>query len=172
MRPVISYRLPHNLRSELKEPLGRLYPKKTIIDEIHRELLRPAERIITVGDVITRNILDSGITINIAVIDGKTERTTKTPPLTIQGYHVVSVKNPPATITEELINALKNALLKSDLTMIMVDGEEDLAALPAVMLSPATSIVMYGQPGVGSVLIRVDDAIRKRVEGLLERMRV
>jgi len=56
--------------------------------------------------------------------------------------------------------------------VIMVDGEEDLAVLPAVLLSPATSIVMYGQPGIGGVLVRVDDAVRKRVGSLLYKMRV
>ncbi|RLG25492.1 DUF359 domain-containing protein, partial [Methanosarcinales archaeon] len=76
------------------------------------------------------------------------------------------------TITEELINALKNALLEKKPAVIVVDGEEDLAVLPAVLLSPATSIVMYGQPGIGGVLVRVDDALREKVKMLLERMQV
>ena len=171
--PVIAYRLPHNLRSELRKPLGKLYPRNTIIEEIHQELLKPAEKIITVGDVITRNLLDSGVTINLAVIDGKTQRTSSTPPIDLHGDHrPVHVHNPPTTITEELIKALENALLERKPAVIMVDGEEDLAVLPAVLLSPATSIVMYGQPGIGGVLVRVDDAVRKRVGSLLYKMRV
>ncbi|RLG26878.1 hypothetical protein DRN85_01835, partial [Methanosarcinales archaeon] len=96
-QPVIAYRLPHNLRSELKKPLGKLYPQNTIREEIHRELIKPAEKIITVGDVITRNLLDTGVTINLAVIDGKTERTRSIPPIDFQEDHrVASVQNPPA----------------------------------------------------------------------------
>jgi len=171
---AIAYRLPHDLRSELKKPLGKLYPKNTIREEIHQELIKPAEKIITVGDVITRNLLDSGITINLAVIDGKTQRTTSTPPsIDLQGNHrLVHVHNPPATITEELIKALKNALVEREPAVIVVDGEEDLAVLPAVLLAPATSIVMYGQPGIGGVLMRVDDALREKVGRLLYRMQV
>ena len=51
-----------------------------------------------------------------------------------------------------------------------VDGEEDLLALPAVLSSPEKSIVVYGQPGEGIVLVRVSAQSKKQVSKFVEQM--
>ena len=39
---------------------------------------------------------------------------------------------------------------------IVVEGEEDLATLPAILYAPPGSVVVYGQPDEGSVLVKVN----------------
>ena len=53
---------------------------------------------------------------------------------------------------------------------IIVDGEEDLAALAAIKTAPENSIVFYGQPGEGLVKVCVDEKIKEEVQGIIKRM--
>jgi hypothetical protein len=77
----------------------------------------------------------------------------------------IKVKNPAGVITQELREALEagNPPLK-----IIVDGEEDLATIPAVLSAPLGSVVAYGQPGEGLVLIEVTEQKRREFENLLK----
>jgi uncharacterized protein (UPF0218 family) len=56
--------------------------------------------------------------------------------------------------------------------VIRVEGEEDLLALPAAMLAAVGSMIIYGQPLVGLVVIRVTPETRSEVRELMESMRV
>ncbi|MFW6045239.1 MAG: DUF359 domain-containing protein, partial [Natronomonas sp.] len=49
-------------------------------------------------------------------------------------------------------------------------GEEDLAALPAILASPDGAGIVYGQPDEGMVLATVDDDLRTFARELMERM--
>ncbi len=52
---------------------------------------------------------------------------------------------------------------------MLVDGEEDLVVLPAIMIAPDGASVVYGQPDEGMVHVVVDDEVRREVRALLER---
>ena len=54
--------------------------------------------------------------------------------------------------------------------VLLVDGEEDLATLPAVLAAPDGASVVYGQPGEGMVLVTVTDAVRERFDALVDRL--
>jgi len=82
----------------------------------------------------------------------------------------VRVVNPAATLTAELLTALRTALDSNGTTLLGVDGEEDLATLPAVVAASADASVVYGQPGEGMVLVPVSAATRERMRALLSRM--
>jgi hypothetical protein len=82
----------------------------------------------------------------------------------------IEVSNPPATLAEALLDELCTAIVRGETTTILVDGEEDLATLPAVLVAPDDASVVYGQPGEGMVHVRIDDAVRDRVRRLLSRM--
>ena len=43
---------------------------------------------------------------------------------------------------------------------IIVDGEEDMLALPALSCAPLNSVVLYGVPGVGIAVFSVDQLVR------------
>ena len=95
--------------------------------------LHPA-RLITVGDHVTADFLEAGIKPDIAIIDFLIMRfpADKKIKKVIDDYHVPTkrVKNPPSKITKELQDAVKDAVppLK-----IIVEGEEDLATIPAIL---------------------------------------
>ncbi|MGA8855944.1 MAG: DUF359 domain-containing protein [Candidatus Bathyarchaeia archaeon] len=55
-------------------------------------------------------------------------------------------------------------------SVVVVDGEEDLLTLPAILSSPDKSLVVYGQPSVGIVLVRVTPEKKKDVTKLVEEM--
>jgi len=53
---------------------------------------------------------------------------------------------------------------------ITVMGEEDLFVLPVCIYAPDNSIVLYGQPNEGLVLVEISTEIRNKVQTLLDLM--
>jgi uncharacterized protein (UPF0218 family) len=64
---------------------------------------------------------------------------------------------------------VKNAIEKGK-GKIIVEGEEDLAALPALMLAPEGALVLYGQPGEGIVAVRAGRESASRAREIYSRM--
>ncbi|HLE97053.1 MAG TPA: DUF359 domain-containing protein [Candidatus Thermoplasmatota archaeon] len=173
------YTLPDHLRPALAEPLGPVLPD----EEGVARAAAAAERgtvVVAVGDVTTARLLAGGVVPRVMVVDGRTKRGEPTPGLatwlrSLSATPVVRVSNPPARITEELWRTLATALASATggakgATIIEVDGEEDLAALPAALLAPDGALVCYGQPDRGMVVATVDDALRNRVRKFLSQM--
>ena len=159
-------RLPAAVREDLREPLG---PVVTDVDAV---LADAGDTIIAVGDVVTYHLLGAGRRPDVALIDERTEReaTTGAVAETIDALdRDVTVPNEPGTLSDPLVAALDDAIHSSDPTVIEVDGEEDLAALPAVLLAPDGATVVYGQPGEGMVHVTVTPDVRATVRDLLER---
>jgi hypothetical protein len=52
---------------------------------------------------------------------------------------------------------------------IIVDGEEDLLAIPMFAHLPKNSVLVYGQPNEGMVLTRINSAIQNMAKDLLTR---
>ncbi len=155
------------LRSELKDPMGPIY---TDADDL---LADAGEPLIAVGDMVTYHLLNAGRIPDVALIDERTERTEVDEEVkaTIGGFeHVVAVDNPAATITAEILDAMAAAIRTGESTLIDVEGEEDLAALPALLLAPPGASVVYGQPGEGMVLVSVDDVATGQARDILEQM--
>lgn len=160
------YVLPEELRSELKEPFGPV-TSGPLSGELGEGPIS------TVGDVVTKDALDEGILPQLMVIDGKTQRTEESPvPDFPDELHTVPVENPAGKITDALWQAIATAYASSTCTLIEVDGEEDLAALPAIVHAPEGANVLYGQPDEGAVIVTVDQITRERALDLLARMEV
>lgn len=166
----IVLRLQEELRGELKAPLGPIYTDTA-------ELLADAGRpLITVGDVVTYHVIESGETPALAITDEQTERSAVSAEIaeTIDAFdgfeQVRQVSNPAATLTAELLSAIRTAIDSDRPTRIAVDGEEDLAALPVVLAAPQDSAVVYGQPGEGMVLATVDSDTQSRCRAILSQM--
>ncbi|MEK7129458.1 MAG: DUF359 domain-containing protein, partial [Patescibacteria group bacterium] len=83
------------------------------------------------------------------------------------------VKSGPGYISREALQAVRGSLdsLRSlgmtQKTVIIVDGEEDLLALPAIAEAPLGAVVYYGQPNRGLVEVIVDMKKRARAVALL-----
>ena len=159
--------LPSGLRHELKEPLGRIYTDTAAL------LADAGDPIIAVGDMVTYHLIEAGRIPDLALVDERTKRSVVDSDVTaaINGFdRTLSVDNPAATLTAELLAALRDGIDSDETTLLDVDGEEDLAALPAVLAAPAGASVVYGQPDEGMVLVDCDEAARDRARSLLERM--
>lgn len=152
--------LPLEHRGRFKEPFGILFPGiKEALPEI------TGRKIYSVGDVVTHNLIKAGIVPDIAVIDGNTMRqpcNCMQPVLSPR----IDVKNPAGTITDELIEALKVSVSVNPV-LVFVDGEEDLAVIPLVISAPDGSVILYGQPDEGVVVLVVDASARVKAEELL-----
>jgi hypothetical protein len=81
----------------------------------------------------------------------------------------VIVHNPPSVIMDELVASVKDALEKGA-GKILVNGEEDLAALVVMMYAPDGALVVYGQPDEGAVLVEMNDEVRERAVRSFESM--
>lgn len=159
--------LPDELRSELKEPLGRVYTDpETLLADAN-------EPIIAVGDIVTYHLLQAGYQPDVALVDGKTKREQVEREIldAIDGFdHQFEVENPPATLTDDLLEALVDAIERPGTVVITVEGEEDLAALPAVVTAPDGASIVYGQPDEGMVLAVVAEDLREACRTLLKDM--
>jgi len=165
------YRLADELAPELRKPLGRLFGH----DDDIVTTLRSARRIITIGDVSTLRVAREVRSPDVAVVDYKTQRHRPMPAaerdtLSGIGERVVAVTNAAGTVSRALWQALETACGKTATTRIEVEGEEDLATLPAVALATHGTHVVYGQPDQGMVIIKVNDESQAHVQGFLDRM--
>ncbi|WP_324665958.1 GTP-dependent dephospho-CoA kinase family protein [Haloarcula sediminis] len=159
--------LPRGLRSELKEPMGAIYTDPAAL------LADAGDPLVAVGDMVTYHLLSAGRVPDLALVDERTKRSAVDSEVTdaITGFdRTVAVENPAGTLTRELLAAMRTGLDSAETTLLDVDGEEDLAALPAVLAVPAAGSVVYGQPDEGMVLVAPDATVRARVRSLLERM--
>ncbi len=126
-------------------------------------------RIIAVGDVVSRETLAAGITVHLRIIDHKTLRS----PVHSQDFSETKtyrVRNPAGVVTMEAWDVIRQAIRESSDALIVVDGEEDLLALPAIIEAPLEALVLYGQPSEGLVVVMASPRVKKEVGLLLERL--
>ena len=165
--------LPSDLRGAFKEPFGPVYTDAAA-------LLSDAGRpIIAVGDVVAYHLRAAGHHPAVAVIDGRTERRAvdeEVREALSDPERRRDVANEPGTLEEPLLSTLADAVAGSagdaaaEPITIVVDGEEDLATLPAVLVAPAGATVVYGQPGEGMVRVAVTSETKAEMRSLLGRM--
>ncbi len=154
------FRLPEGERHLLKKPFGTLYKD---LKDVLPVLL--GKKVYAVGDVVTRNLLLHGVIPAVAVID---QRSMRAPCGDIPHYNSqrYSARNPAGTISDELIDRIDKAL-HTEPSMIVVDGEEDLAVIPVMIHAPIGGILVYGQPEEGIVVREITAKARKEAEALL-----
>ena len=162
--------LPDVLREQLKNPLGNLISdndpnKENIIKKISAESI-----LITVGDRTTENMLQLGLKPQIQIIDGLEKRNQCIMPADDTVNTNISCRNPPGEITEESIQVIQKAFSCELPVRITVDGEEDLLVIPVCIHAPENSIVMYGQPNEGLVIVTITPEIRAKVQKILDIM--
>lgn len=137
------------------------------VDSIVRKKKPP--RIVAVGDTVSRNLYEHGIGPHLAITDNKSMRK-QTKPANFPVERVIHVRNPQGTITEESVTSIRKALLGAEQVHILVEGEEDLLTLIAVLYAPEKSIVFYGQPYEGIVAVEVLAEKKAEVAEILRAM--
>ena len=126
-------------------------------------------KIITVGDVVSTEARIAGVHVNLAIIDGKTMRHGFAPPIS-KTRATFRVVNPAGTITQDSWQTIKNALRENEATII-VEGEEDLLAVPAVLEAPLGTLIVYGQPSQGIVVVEATSQGKAELTKLLDEIR-
>jgi uncharacterized protein (UPF0218 family) len=169
---AIVYRVTPELRVKFKEPFGRLIRgsfAKTMGEMEKRVKREKPPKIVSVGDTVSRNLHEHQINPQLSITDNKRRRK-RIQPRVFTGKKVVHVKNPQGTITEEAITVIKEALENDEHVHIIVDGEEDLLTLVAVLYAPEKSFVVYGQPHLGAVIVKVTSEKKAEAAKLLKAM--
>jgi uncharacterized protein (UPF0218 family) len=155
----------------LKEPFGRLLPgtpAKTMsaLNSIISQT--QPRRITAVGDVVSRETLVAGITVNLRILDHISMRR-PTAAFNLKVSRTYRVKNPAGVITLEAWETIKKAM-KDNEALIVVEGEEDLLALPCIVESPDNCLVLYGQPSKGLVVVDTNSKVKDEASLILSRM--
>ena len=137
---------------ELNTIIGRIRPRK----------------VVAVGDVVSRESKAAGIRVNLRIIDHMSMRK-PTATFDLNAGSTYYVRNPAGVITLESWGAIKRAM-KDDEAVILVEGEEDLLALPSIVESPNHALVLYGQPGQGLIVVETTPDVKNEASLILGRM--
>lgn len=163
-RPYINKRwldndlyLPEDLRSSLHKPLGK------ILSEVPGKI---DSKTITIGDITTKKFNEKNINQFLSIIDFQVKRQKKFDNISDLGFEemkIVKVKNPAGTVTNDLFRAIINAFKSKKRQLILVEGEEDLSVLPAILVTPLGFVIYYGQPDEGLVEVEVTEKVKEKV---------
>ncbi|HSX08814.1 MAG TPA: pantetheine-phosphate adenylyltransferase [Candidatus Saccharimonadales bacterium] len=160
--------LPEDKREDLRRPIGPLEAEmKIVISNLPQNTI-----LIAVGDIVAETLSELGRMADVSIIDGRTRRevlnhnsSTLFPDTT-----TYEASNPAGTITKNAAVIIRNAIATYETThkrqLIVITGEEDLLAIPAVLLSPLDTTVVYGQFGQGIVVVKTTEQNKKRVQNL------
>jgi pantetheine-phosphate adenylyltransferase len=168
-------KLTENLRKEFQKPFGELVNGTDDLFGKKENLL------FTVGDITTKNFNEKNIGQDLSVIDFNVARERKFSELTQLGFSgdetLLKVVNPAGYITPNLFRRIAE-IIKTGLrkkTALLVDGEEDLAVLPLILLSPLGSLIFYGQPALqgkaGMRKIIVSQESKKKAYSLISKLK-
>jgi hypothetical protein len=125
-------------------------------------------KLILVGDRVSRQASQAGILADVMIIDNLEKRRSAS----IYAYpknQMIRAKNHAGTIEENARMAVERAI-RGEASLVEIDGEEDLLALTAVLDAPSGSLVVYGQPNEGVVLVKVSDKTKAQAKRILEQM--
>ena len=161
------------MREKLKAPLGLLIQGS--FDETMKKLKELTEKerpsmVISVGDAVSDNMMKHGISLQVLIVDNKVMRDS-IQPIAVDADQTLHLKNPPGTLTEEAWTVIRKALNEKGRTKVLVDGEEDLLTLVAVLCAPKNSLVVYGQPHEGIVVVKVTEKTREKMRRIVDAMK-
>ncbi|HUO42981.1 MAG TPA: GTP-dependent dephospho-CoA kinase family protein [Methylomirabilota bacterium] len=164
-------RLPDSLRQQFKQPFGQLVSGSIsdcnrIIEEVIQKEAPP--KVVLVGDTVSRHAISAGLHADVVIVDNKEMRQSSTP-VSLGSRKMFKLVNSQGTIASKSWDVLLRALEVGN-TAVVVEGEEDLLVLVAVSVAPIRSLVVYGQPKRGVVLVRVTAERKREISRLIALM--
>lgn len=114
---------------------------------------------IVVGDMSLRTFIREGWQYDLGIYDRQEQRKNSIENETLDLIPNETVSNPPGVFSLQLIKVLEKAL-KQKTKHILVEGEEDLAAVAMVLLAPLNTQIYYGQPGEGIVEMIANESLK------------
>ncbi len=166
--PKNGWVLPERLWPQMRMLWGEILTESEIVKEAQK-----CKKVISVGDVVSLALIQNHVVPHLTIYDRSTERR----PMTaldryideIEGRNVV-VKNEPGTIGPSLVEEVEKALRIKTPTKMLIEGEEDLAALVCAAVAPDRSCLIYGIPKRGMTMVRIDVNVRERAKRLINEM--
>jgi GTP-dependent dephospho-CoA kinase len=166
--PKNGWILPKEMRKLLTMPFGELMTESEAVTAAKR-----CGKVVSVGDVVSLALVQHGILPHVIVYDRMTERA----PMTLLENRIkdfpgneVMVRNPAGSITPDMVSAVSKAMYSDVPTKIRVEGEEDLAGLVCAALAPDNSCLVYGLPGKGMAVVKVDEKVRDDAKSMIYAM--
>lgn len=156
----MSFVLPEKLRPKLRKPFGKkIFGTKKEVEKKFLDFLKRKnfKKIITVGDFCSKNLPSQ-----VKIFDGKIKRKKIKSILKFD----LKCKNERGTIQSQVWPKIKRAIKENK--NLFVEGEEDLLVIPAVLLAPKNSLVVYGFPKKGICAIEVTEKTKKKMKNLLK----
>lgn len=162
-------KLPEARRDRLGAPFGDVFEGSEIPARV-----AGAPSFAVVGDVTASSALYHKLKPRFIVVDFKTKRgpVARDDDLRAYGDKVEKVECPAGFMTAALYNAVLRAAKSTASTRIEVEGEEDLAVMPAIIHLEAGATVIYGLPNRGATLVKVDDESRRVAREFLKSFEV
>ncbi|MFQ5909775.1 MAG: GTP-dependent dephospho-CoA kinase family protein [Thermoplasmata archaeon] len=156
------------MRAEVGSAIGPIVSSQ----ELPAAVGKPA-RLAAVGDLCSASALTQGLLPDTIVVDFRTRRGEERE---IRDYfesltwRTIDVVNPAGMLTRSMWEGIAEAYKSDERVMVVVQGEEDLATIPCIALAPLDSVVLYGMPGKGVVVVRVDGEAKQKVKEVLLQM--
>jgi len=162
--------MPEYLREELRKPLGCVFKDTKDLLQCFKTL--KWTMVIAIGDIIVDALMKQGIEPEVKIIDFRSRRKEflisnfkflfKSKFLNFKKYI-----NEPGTINiktaEKLQQMIRHPSGVEAKSWLVIDGEEDLLALPAILFAPLGSLVLYGHWQLGVVGVEVTEEIKEKV---------
>jgi uncharacterized protein (UPF0218 family) len=164
--------LTDELREELKKPQGLLiegpFPETMKRLKELVEIVKPS-LVVSVGDIVSSHMAEGGISLDVLVVDNKTMRK-PIQPIVVEVDQSLYAKNPPGAITDEAWATIRQAIEQKGRTKVIIDGEEDLLTVVTVLSAPDEAFVVYGQPHVGIVVVKVTEESKEKMQRIIDSM--
>jgi hypothetical protein len=163
--------LTEHLRQQLKKPLGTLITGSIVVcNDYLKSRISDGKPtcVILVGDTVSRNAIEAGLEPDVIIVDKK-EMRKESPPVLVGDRRQFKLYNAQGSIDATSWDVLDEAI-KAGESAVIVDGEEDLLVLVVISLAPVGSLVVYGQPKEGIVLVTVTPEKKREIAEILSCM--
>jgi cytidyltransferase-like protein len=173
--------MPDSLARQLREPKGIIIPgdqndfQKAARDAVRYIQQHKPTMVIAVGDIVSISLMQAGLTPDIQIIDYQSQRKD------VSHLHTTtdadqSYRNSPGKIHKTSALALKRAITRfmkgKQSESLIINGEEDLLAMPAILYAPLGSYVLYGQFNQGIVILVVTEEYKQEISRLLSQFKI
>ena len=168
------FSLKHSHRRFLKKPFGQLCAQKNVLAAAAK-----AKVTVSVGDATTLFFLSNSLVPSVAIVDFLEKRSPTSEShsqqiLSVQWGKFFVARNAPGTLSSGALLAVSEAISFASArsvalrkALVVIDGEEDLVFLAAVLHAPKGALLFYGQPGKGIVMLQATAESKKIAEKLL-----
>lgn len=166
-------KIPKKIRQKLSEPIGPVFDddKKLV------SFLQQQKYFVSIGDYVSYTVLKNDLKPFFCVVDYKTRRGPCSKKIVDMiksfGDKTLEIKNPKGCISDSLWETIKEIFEKidEDITFrVEIDGEEDLASLPAIFFAPSDVTVIYGLPDRGVLVVKPTSENKGKVKKVLNMM--